>query len=198
MKVALLLSGGMDSIAIAYWKRPAIAVTIDYGQRPAAGEVRASGAVAEALGIEHHLVSADLSALGSGDMAETGALDIAPLSEWWPFRNQMLVTLAAMRTIALGVERLLIGTLKTDGRHADGRPEFIQAMNAVQRLQEGEMMLEAPAIELTAAELIRTSGVPMDVLAWAHSCHVADYACGMCRGCRKHYETLQELGVDPY
>lgn len=41
-KTAILLSGGMDSIALAYWKRPEIAITIDYGQKPAAAEVVAS------------------------------------------------------------------------------------------------------------------------------------------------------------
>ena len=101
MSTALLLSGGMDSIAIAYWHRPDIAMTIDYGHRPARGEIRASQAVAEVLGIEHHIITADLSALGSGDMASSAALNMAPVSEWWPFRNQMLVTLAAMKCIAL-------------------------------------------------------------------------------------------------
>ncbi len=195
---ALLLSGGMDSIAIAYWKRPKIAITIDYGQRPAAGEIRAATAVAEALGITHHVITADLSALGSGDMAGTAALSVAPLSEWWPFRNQMLITLAAMKAIALGVDRLYVGTLKTDGRHADGRPVFIDAMNTLLGVQEGQMMLSAPAIEMTAVELIQTSAVPMDILAWAHSCHVSDYACGVCGGCQKHYSTLEAFNGDPY
>ena len=36
----MLLSGGMDSIAVAYWRRPSLAITIDYGQVPAAGELR--------------------------------------------------------------------------------------------------------------------------------------------------------------
>jgi 7-cyano-7-deazaguanine synthase len=198
MSTALLLSGGMDSIAIAHWCRPEIAVTIDYGQHPAAAEIRASQAVAEVLGIDHHIVRADLSALGSGDMAWSAALEVAPVSEWWPFRNQMLVTLAAMRCVALGTKRLLIGTLKSDDRHADGRPEFVRGLNALLRLQEGEMTLEAPAIELTAVELVRRSAVPMDVLAWAHSCHVGEFACGLCRGCRKHYETLRDLGEAPY
>ena len=35
MKTALLLSGGMHSVAIAWWRRPNIAITIDYGQLPA-------------------------------------------------------------------------------------------------------------------------------------------------------------------
>lgn len=188
----------MDSIAVAYWRRPAVVITIDYGQLPAAAEIRAAEAVAGVLELEHHIVRTDLRSLGSGDMAGSAALLMATVPEWWPFRNQMLITLAAMKAVAIGVERLLIGTLKTDERHADGRASFITGMDAVLQLQEGAIALEAPAISLTAVELMRQSGVPMEILSWAHSCHVADYACGMCRGCRKHYETLQELGVDPY
>jgi 7-cyano-7-deazaguanine synthase len=198
MKTALLLSGGMDSIAIAYWRRPAVAFTIDYGQKAAAGEVRAASAVAEALDVEQHVIKANLAALGSGDMAGKPPLSVAPVSDWWPFRNQMLVTLAAMKGVSLGVDRLLIGTLKTDSYHADGRPVFIEAIGALLRLQEGQVAVEAPAIAMTAVELIRNSGVPTEILLWAHSCHVAEHACGVCGGCRKHYETLKELGVDPY
>jgi 7-cyano-7-deazaguanine synthase len=198
MKTALLISGGMDSVAIAYWLRPEVGITVAYGQRAATAEVRAAAQVCEVLGIEHHVIEADLSALGSGDMAGKAPAELAPVSEWWPFRNQMLVTLAAMKASALGVNRLLIGTLRTDGVHADGKPEFLETMSAVLRCQEGEISLEAPAILLTGAELIKTSGVPSDVLAWAHSCHVANEGCGMCRGCRKHYETLEELGLEPY
>ena len=37
LKTGLLLSGGMDSIAIAWWKRPQWAITFDYGQTAAEG-----------------------------------------------------------------------------------------------------------------------------------------------------------------
>jgi 7-cyano-7-deazaguanine synthase len=188
----------MDSIAIAYWRRPALAFTFDYGQKAALGEIRAARAAAEVLGIEHHVVHVDVAALGSGDMAGTASLSIAPVSDWWPFRNQMLITLAAMKGVNLGVNRLIIGTLKTDSHHADGGQTFVKALGDLLRLQEGGVDLEAPAIQMTAAELIRMSGVPLDILGWAHSCHVAEFACGTCGGCRKHYETLKELGIDPY
>jgi 7-cyano-7-deazaguanine synthase len=92
MKTALLLSGGMDSIAIAFWKRPSIAFTIDYGQLPAIAEVRAASAACAELKIEHHVIRTDLRALGSGDLAGAAPSPIAPVSEWWPFRNQMLLT----------------------------------------------------------------------------------------------------------
>lgn len=198
MKSALLLSGGMDSTAIAFWKRPDVAITIDYGQRPAAAEIRAAAAVCAELAMEHLAVRVDLSAFGSGDMSARPALAVAPRSEWWPFRNQALVTIAAMATIARGVGRLMIGTLRTDAHHADGTSAFVAKLSALLAMQEGTMQLEAPAIELDAVELVAISGVPMEVLAWSHSCHSSDFACGECGGCRKHYRTMESIGAGPY
>ena len=198
MTTALLLSGGMDSIALAWWFRPDLAFTIDYGQKPAAAELRAASAAAAEMQIAHEAISVDLAALGSGDMSGLPTLSVAPVSEWWPFRNQMLVTLAAMRGVAAGVNRLLIGTLATDQAHADGTREFVTSLNRLLSLQEGGLQLEAPAIGMTAVELVQQSGVPQEVLAWAHSCHVADFACGNCRGCVKHYDTMQALGFGAY
>lgn len=198
MTTGLLLSGGMDSIAIAFWTRPKFAITIDYGQLPAQGEILAATTIAELLSIEHYVIRADLRALGSGDMAGTASLKVSPVPEWWPFRNQMLITLAAMKVLPLGADRLQIGTLASDAAHADGRKEFIDAMDAVLKVQEGGLNLEAPAIKMTSVELIRESKVPLEILAWAHSCHQAIHACGECRGCRKHYETMAALGVGAY
>lgn len=197
-RTAILLSGGMDSIAIAYSHPPAVAITVDYGQLPAEGEIRAASAVCEELRIDHHIVRVDLRELGSGDLAGRASIAEAPAPEWWPFRNQLLITLAAMRVIGNGVASILLGTVKGDDVHVDGRSEFIAAMAAVLSLQEGGLNVEAPAIDLTSAELIVKSAVPPELLAWAHSCHVAPYACGRCRGCRKHYDTLEAIGLDAY
>ena len=188
----------MDSTAIAWWRKPDLAITLDYGQRPAAAEVKAAAAVCAALGIRHEVIRADLSAVGSGDMAGRPGLPEAPVPEWWPFRNQMLVTLAAMLAISSGARTLLIGCLATDASHADGSRAFVAAMDGLLAMQEGGLRLEAPAISMTATQLLRISGVPPEVLAWAHSCHVAEHACGMCRGCKKHYETLEAIGSAPY
>ena len=198
MKQALLLSGGMDSLSIAYWKRPEFAITINYGQKPFLGELRASEAIANALSIEHHVIDADVAKLGSGDMAGTMASSDAPASEWWPYRNQLLLTLAAMKCHQLGANELLIGALKTDSFHADGTPRFISLMNDLFEYQEGELSVSAPAIIYTAEELILTSCIPMELLAYSHSCHVSEHACGFCRGCQKHFQTMEALGVDPY
>lgn len=198
MSEALLLSGGMDSVAIAYWRRPSLAITIDYGQKPAPGEIRAASAVCDELGIEQVVVKADIAALGSGDLAGTAAEPHAPATDWWPYRNQFLLTIAAMKCQTANHDVLTIGALKTDGFHADGTAEFIAAMNALFTLQEGNLTVEAPAIDLDAVELVRRSQVPFELLAWSHSCHVSEYACGFCRGCRKHFETMEAIGAASY
>lgn len=195
---ALLLSGGMDSIALAFWKRPELAFTVDYGQAPSSAEIAAARQICDELGIGHHVIRVDCSSLGSGDMANTKPLDIAPVPEWWPFRNQLLLTLAGMRAVSLGVRILMVGSVASDGVHADGRAEFFSAINTLMRLQEGTIRVEAPALCMTTAELVERSGIPRSLLAWAHSCHVSPLACGACRGCVKHYEVTMQVYGDPY
>lgn len=196
MKTALLLSGGMDSISIAWWKRPDIAITLDYGQYAAEAEINAASSTCYTLNIEHHIVRVDCRSLGSGDMAGTLADPNAPSSDWWPYRNQLLVSLAAMKAISLGVTHLWIGTVKSDGSHLDGTPEFVNKINDLMLFQEGGMTVEAPAIMLSTPELVRISAVPPSALAWAHSCHKANVACGSCRGCNKYFQVLDEVGYD--
>ncbi len=103
-----------------------------------------------------------------------------------------------MECIKHDIAVLEIGALRTDGFHVDGRPEFIEALNSLLSMQESELRLEAPALEYSASELVRVSKIPMNILAWSHSCHVSDYSCGYCRGCRKHYETMEAIGIGPY
>lgn len=197
MKTGLLLSGGMDSIAIAWWKRPEWAVTIDYGQEAAAGEKLAAEQVCRELGIKHEFLSVNCSSLGSGDLARSAPDAHAIASDWWPYRNQLLITLACMRAISRDVNTLYIGTVKSDGEnHLDGTPEFVAHVDKLMSMQEGQLRVMAPAIEYTTAQLVRLARVPSSLLAWAHSCHKADIACGNCRGCNKYLATFNELGPE--
>jgi 7-cyano-7-deazaguanine synthase len=128
-------------------------------------------------------------------MAGGEATASAPSPEWWPFRNQLILTLAAGWALLKGFDKLLIGTVKTDGdRHVDGRPEFLALISAVIRLQEGGLVVEAPAIALSSPALVQASGIPDSVLAWTHSCNVASFACGSCPGCTKRASVLRSIG----
>lgn len=195
MSDLLLLSGGIDSIAIAAWLRPAKCLTIDYGQKAATAEIVASEQACKALHLDHTVLTAPISDVGTGDMSDSGTSEHSVHSEFWPFRNQYLVTLAAMYSIKHGYNRVLIGTVATDCRHKDGTHQFVSDMDNLLRAQEGAIRFAAPAISMTSVELVRQSRVVSSILAWAHSCHVGRLACGRCRGCVKHSEIMQTFGI---
>jgi|SRR6185295_5881824 len=196
MKI-LLLSGGCDSTALAWKERPELAITVDYGQLSAAGEIRASRAVCRALGLHHEVMKVDCRSLGSGDLAGLAPCSLAPSPEWWPFRNQLLLTLSAMRALQVGADTLIIGMVESDSFHGDGRREFLEAFNKLLATQEGRLRVLAPALAMSSVQLIQRSGIPLDVLAWSHSCHVSEWACGSCRGCAKQLDVRLALGHEP-
>ena len=111
----------------------------------------------------------------------------------WPYRNQFLVTVVAMRAYALGVEHLLVGTVKSDEFHADGRAEFYHQLDALVAMQEGKIRIETPASKMTSVDLVRAAGIPLSLLGWTHSCHLDEFACGQCRGCCKHAQVFAEV-----
>ncbi len=107
MKSVLLLSGGMDSTAIAWWKRPDYALTIDYGQLAAKAEIAASQSICRYMNIPHQILTVDCRNIGSGDMAGTIESEHAPASDWWPYRNQLLITLAGMKMLPFNISKIL-------------------------------------------------------------------------------------------
>ena len=223
----LLLSGGMDSAALAHWVRPAATLYIDYGQRPADSEERAATAIANALGIPIDILRIDLSVLGAGLLlAETptefkveapaegsakseaegrsgsAAEAVSPSPEWWPLRNQLLCSLAAAWALSprapsgTPIRKVLTATVAGDGsRHVDGTTAFYEAMDAVTAMQEGNIRVLAPAAGLSAAELLRASGITEDLLGWTHSCHRGVVPCAACPGCWKRSDVLMEAGM---
>ena len=192
MRVALLLSGGIDSTAVAVLERPPLAITIDYGQITARSEIEAAAAVCGFLQIEHLVLCAPARFLTRGLLAgERGSGSDG--EEFWPFRNQLLATLAAQAMFERGFTRLLFGTVLSDrGRFRDGSPEFFSSLGSLFALQEGGIEVHAPALQLSESELIRKSGITRQLLGITFSCHRGCTPCGDCPGCRKQ-ATLSDL-----
>jgi 7-cyano-7-deazaguanine synthase len=142
------------------------------------------------MSLNHRLIEADLSALGSGTMGNRATAPGASAAEFWPYRNQMLVTLAGMLLQPEGVTQIIVGSVSTD-RHADGRAPFFRALDRTMRLQEGGVRVSAPARKHSSVTLLRQSGFPEDLIGLTFSCHVHEYACGQCGGCLKHREVVE-------
>jgi 7-cyano-7-deazaguanine synthase len=199
VKRMLLLSGGLDSAATAAMTRPDHCLHIDYGQTPASAERRAAGQVAVELGLPLDVVSIPAREIGAGLMADpaSGAYmrPAGTSAEWWPYRNQLLITIGAAWGVCRGFTDVLIGTVASDGaRHADGSRDFLIYVDQLLALQEGNVHLKAPAAHLGADELLVKSGVPDSVIWWTHSCHRANLPCGNCPGCIKRADTLRRAG----
>ena len=192
---ALLFSGGIDSTAIAWWKRPDKLLTIDYGQRTAVAEIESSKCLAGFIGIPHELLHVDLKEIGLGSLYGGDPSRLSDHPEWWPFRNQMLITVAAAWSVANDVDKLLIGTVKSDSCFGDGTKKFVDAMKSLLQLQEGSIQLEAPALDLDSFDLVKVSGMPREHLLLCFSCSVALDACGTCRSCLKYRSVLHSSGL---
>lgn len=190
----LMFTGGMDSTALAWMLRPEKLLLLDYGQRPAKGEERASRAIAKELGIELEVARVDMSPFGHGTMSTSGSplASSAAAPEFWPYRNQMLVTLAAMKYAGDPIAEIMVGTVVGDDAHPDGSREFVSAIDSLVKLQSG-VRVSAPAIGMTTLELIRKADVPKSVMGWTFSCHTGEWACGSCRGCHKHRQVMECL-----
>jgi 7-cyano-7-deazaguanine synthase len=192
----LLLSGGLDSTALAALERPRLCVAIDYGQRSAQGELRAATAICRQLELPFTELRLDLGGLGGGLLLGEHPLPNAPSPEWWPFRNQILVTAAAGIALRDGLASVTVGSVLGDGdRHVDGRADFYDALDHLLSIQEGGIRVRVPAIEESTVDLLRRSGLGEDILGWTVSCHRASYPCGACPGCWKRHTVLTELGL---
>ena len=191
---ALLFSGGVESTCLAVMTKPDLAVTIDYGQVGAQGEIRAAKHIASFIGMSHRVIEVSVAHLGSGEMTGVPSDDDAgSVPEHWPFRNQMLLTVAAMALAKCDLRELIIGTVITDRVHNDGTPEFLSTMERLLQTQLSHFKLNAPASTITTDELVLKSSIDRDLLGWTFSCHRANVACGTCRGCNKSLDLFALL-----
>jgi 7-cyano-7-deazaguanine synthase len=189
----VLLSGGIDSTCVAALANDPVCVTIDYGQLPAEGEIRAASAITSVLGVEHEVLKIDCSAIGSGLLAGAEESDLAPSEEWWPFRNQLLVTFASPIALRRQCSQIVVGSVRSDRFHRDGTPEFFDQLDRLTRDQEGGIRVVAPAINVTTDELVLEAHADTALLGWTFSCHRTAIPCGDCPGCNKRRGLLQRI-----
>jgi len=196
VKKAVLLSGGIDSICLTYGLKPNIAYTIDYGQNASEREIYVSKFICEHLNIEHKIIEVNCQKLGTGSLSNHAELNLAPTKEWWPYRNQLLITLALMQGIKDGINELHLASVKSDNFHKDGTDKFYKLINKLVSYQEGKINIKCETISYYSHELASKYSVPIELLSIAHSCHVSNIACGKCSGCIKQKKVRYELKID--
>lgn len=218
----VLLSGGIDSAttaALAAERGFAIyALSFAYGQRHEV-ELMAAKRVAEALGVERHMVqTVDLGIYGGS--ALTDDIDV-PLDRgvermkadipvtYVPARNTIFLAHALAYAETVKAFDIFIGVSAVDySGYPDCRPAFIDKFQELANLAtaaavegKGTVTIHAPLIQMSKADIVRT-GLRLGLdYGMTHSCYAptADRAaCGRCDSCLLRAKGFREAGVpDP-
>ncbi len=208
MKAVCLLSGGPDSAtAAAIAKREGYKLyylSFNYGQI-ATKEIESAKKIAKALGAKEHRI-VDISFIrelyGPG---VTALIDKhMPMPKKFersvivPFRNGILLSIAAGYAAAIGAEAIFYGAQGSDARfYPDCRQEFVSNISrAISSGTESKLAVRNPLGNKTKAEVIKLAvklGVPLE-LTW--SCYLnGKFHCGRCESCRNRRSAFAEAGV---
>ncbi|MFO7963572.1 MAG: 7-cyano-7-deazaguanine synthase QueC [Desulfobacterales bacterium] len=218
-KAVVLSSGGIDSTtAMAMAKDMGFSIyslTVNYGQRHRQ-ELAAARNVAEALGVEIHMVM-DLDLRSIGGSALTDDIPVPKSvsrqsgipATYVPARNTIFLSLALSWAEVLTCGDIFIGVNAIDySGYPDCRPEYIQSFEKMANLAlkaavEGRITvcIQAPLIHMTKAQIIET-GIRFGVdYSLTHSCYHPDptgAACGVCDSCMIRKKGFSDAGVpDP-
>lgn len=226
-KALVVFSGGQDSTTCLYWAKQRFdevhLITFDYGQRHAV-EVNAAVIIAKlAKAASHEVVN-----IGPGILKSTSPLVSDNTLEQYkdhqslpgglektfvPMRNQLFLTIAMNRAIALGCDSVVTGVCQEDfGGYPDCRQVFIDAVAEASNLgtftdYDPDLLgagigIETPLMFLTKAETVRLAlTLPgcYGALAHSHTSYDGQYPpVGMDHATLLRAKGFEEAGVpDP-
>jgi len=214
MKVCVLLSGGMDSVAALYEVRGqqhevAACLSFDYGAKHNAREIPFARLHAKRNGIRHEVIPLDfMNRLFKSDLLKSGGdipdghyAEQTMKQTVVPFRNGIMLAIAAGYAESIGAEGLVIAA--HSGDHAiypDCREPFMQAMAAAMKAGTyAEIQLLRPFIATDKAG-IAARGAALGVdFSETWSCYKGGMIhCGVCGTCVERREAFVVAGLpDP-
>lgn len=226
----VVLSGGQDSVtclALAREAYPTVhAVTFNYGQAHAV-EIEAAVKAAEVLRADSH----EVLHLPGGILSSTSPLvnneekldlyenaDALPTEgieqTFVPMRNDLFLTIAANRAVALGAQTIFTGVSQEDfGGYPDCRATFIRSkQHAINealgfsgfsftdgiRIKTPLINLSKKQTVLLALEVQMRSGLPVwEALSHSHTCYAGQVPpCGKCHACLLRQRGFEDAGLE--
>ena len=210
----VLVSGGLDSVTALYDARAqgqsTVAVSFDYGARHADRELPFAAWHAERLGVRHLIVPVQAAFAGmrsallkhDGAAIPDGHYEEATMKQTVvPFRNGVMIALAAGLAESLGLRRIVIAAHAGDHAiYPDCREAFMDAMGrAVELGTYAGIALHRPFIAMDKARIVRRGAALGVDYARTWSCYKGDALhCGTCGTCVERREAFLLAGVpDP-
>lgn len=215
MKAVVVLSGGMDSStalsqAVAkHGKAQVACLTFNYGSKHNAKENVAASHIANKYGVQHTILSLPfIGQLFKSDLLKSGgAIPEGHYAESnmkktvVPFRNGIMLAIAAGYAESIGAKTLVIGSHAGDHAvYPDCRDEFmIPFAEAVSKGTWVNIKLERPFEKMSKGEIV-TLGLKLGTpygMTW--SCYKGgEKACGKCGTCVERLEAFDiAKAIDP-
>lgn len=213
MKVCVLLSGGMDSVAAFYdalgTHEVAACLSFDYGSKHNAREIPFARLHAERNGVPHQVISLDfVNRLFKSDLLQSGGgipdghyAEGSMKQTVVPFRNGIMLAIATGYAESIDAAGLVIAA--HSGDHAiypDCREPFMQAMaTAMGEGTYAKIELLRPFIDTDKAGIARR-GVELGIdFSETWSCYKGrEMHCGVCGTCVERREAFILAGLlDP-
>lgn len=215
MKAVVLLSGGLDSTVLLaqtcaqLGSENVTALNLYYGQRHNR-EIISARKVAEYYNVKlierqidvyEHSDSTMLNGRGDvpeGTYSEQGCVP----STYVPFRNGLMLSIAAAYAYSLGAQYIAYGAHMDDNRCAypDCSLDFVEAMNnAIKQGTANEICISAPFVTKSKADIVRL-GLSLCVpFEYTWSCYNGgDKPCRECATCIDREKAFEANGlVDP-
>ena len=206
-----IVSGGLDSVTMAYWLANEGYVqrllSFDYGQRHVK-ELESAQRCADALNVAHTVVDLhSVTPLLWGSSLTDLAVDVpdghyaAPsmAATVVPNRNAIMMNIAA--GIALARGHLAIATAVHAGDHAiypDCRPVFVRALEKTIRIATDTPTFSvlAPFVNISKTDIVRDYGARVDyAMTW--SCYEGgEQHCGKCGTCVERIEAFTDSNTE--
>ncbi len=213
----VLVSGGMDSVAVAAMANEMYEnlafLHLDYGQKTKNKERACFDKICSFYEVtKENIKVVDMTFLqqiGGSSLTDNsinvsdfnGDSDIIP-SSYVPFRNTHIIAIAVSWAEVIGAKKIFIGANYEDSPgYPDCRPEYYEAYNQLiaKGTKHGDISIETPVIMMKKTEIIKEAkklNAPLE-LSW--SCYAReDKACGVCDSCALRLRAFTELGLkDP-
>ncbi len=213
MKVAVLLSGGLDSTTALHWAKHhhevVAAFSFHYGSNHAAQELACARWQAEALGIPYRELNL-CAVFGGMQSSLLSGAEAIPTGEYAeenmkstvvPFRNGIFLAISAGMAESLGAEGIVIAAHAGDHAiYPDCRADFMEAMGCAIRLGTyAGLEIVDPFIGCDKGQ-IAAVGAELGVdFAHTYSCYKGgEKHCGLCATCRERKDAFRCAAIhDP-
>tara|TARA_R100001163_G_C4965564_1_gene127603 strand:- start:77 stop:679 length:603 start_codon:yes stop_codon:yes gene_type:complete len=190
-KVALLFSGGIDSMLLAERahkaERLGVLIFINYGQPAYFEEMKAVAYWSTQRGYEVQVVDADIAGVDE-------CMAIGPTEDGLrilPGRNMVMCSHAANVAVARGCKVVWYGANADDRDYPDCNENFVSSMNMTLAASMVPVKIEAPLVRMNKKQIVEEAvRIHMDIdKAW--SCYESvnfNEPCGLCHSCKERID----------